>query len=165
MREKRSNYSLMAKVFHWGFIVLFGYGLIKAVEDLDQLDDYFFLRFEVLFALAFLLLLIARFVYMKKTQETSLPENTSSIQKLIARIVHMGMYVTLAVIASTGLIIGLLFQLGLENSFLIKTVIAIHEFGIPVMYWLIGFHVLAAVYHRLLGDGVWSSMVPFWKED
>jgi cytochrome b561 len=43
-------------------------------------------------------------------------------------------------------------------------VVAIHELGITIMYWLISVHVAAAICHRLRRDGVWSSMVPFLKE-
>ena len=101
---------------------------------------------------------------MRRTQKTSLPEDTVKIQKIGAKIVHLGMYITLFIIAITGLLIGLLFRLGLKDGLIIEMVIAIHEFCIPVMYWLIGIHVIAATYHRFLKDGVWNSMVPFWKE-
>jgi len=30
--------------------------------------------------------------------------------------------------------------------------------------WFIGIHILATTYHRLKKNGVWSSMVPFFKE-
>ena len=120
--------------------------------------------FEIIFALAFLLLLIIRFVYMKTTQQSSIPEHTSKSQKLAAKIVHYGMYICLALIPFTGLIIGWLFWLDLKDGFLINSVIATHEFTVSIIYWLIGFHIVAATYHRLKKDGVWSSMVPFWKE-
>ncbi len=164
MRENEVNYSLTAKIFHWGFVLFFVYGIFKAVDDISQLEDDAFLRFEVFFALGFLFFLILRFFYMKKTQTTSLPGETSKWQKIAAKTVHLAMYGTLGLIAVTGLIVGLLFKLGFEKGFLVELVISLHEFGIPVMYWLISIHVIAAIYHRLLRDGVWSSMVPFWKE-
>jgi cytochrome b561 len=40
----------------------------------------------------------------------------------------------------------------------------IHSFVVNALYWLIGIHIVAAIYHRLKKDGVWSSMVPFLKE-
>jgi cytochrome b561 len=43
-------------------------------------------------------------------------------------------------------------------------VIEAHELAVSIIYWLIGIHILAAIYHRLKKDGVWSSMVPLWKE-
>ncbi|MCY4462924.1 MAG: cytochrome b/b6 domain-containing protein [Albidovulum sp.] len=160
----RTGHSLLAKLFHWGFALLFIYGVIKQVDDINQLEDFALLRFEVMFAAAFLLLLAVRFIYMTKTQKSSLPDNTSHYQKLAAKIVHLGMYVTFAAIAGTGLLIGLFFWLGLKNGFLIDVTIGIHGFSVTLIYWLIAVHVVAAIYHRFKRDGVWSSMVPLWKE-
>ncbi len=164
MKNNEAKYSLTAKIFHWGFVIFFAYGIFKAVEDLDQLKDPSFLRFEFLFASAFIGLLTVRYFYMRKTQETSIPENSSQAQKLAAKLVHLGMYVTLGLIAITGMIIGALFKMGFESGILIEFIITVHEFGIPVMYWLVAIHVSAALYHRFLKDGVWNSMVPFWRE-
>ena len=158
------NYSLPAKLFHWGFVVVFVYGVLKSVDNLEQLDDSSFLRFEVLFALGFILMLIVRFVYMWKTQHTSLPTSTNKVQKLAAKIVHLAMYISLALVALTGLMIGLLFWLGFEDGLVIELIIGAHEFVIPVLYWLIAIHVAAAIFHRFKKDGVWNSMVPFWRE-
>jgi len=149
---------------HWGFVLLFIYGLLKQIDELNQLEDKALLQFEVIFATVFVLLLLIRFVYMRTTQKSSLPESAPRSQLLAARVVHYGMYLCLALIPLTGLLIGLLFWLGFEDGFLINTVIEVHEFAVSVIYWLIGLHILAAIYHRLKNDGVWSSMVPFLKE-
>ena len=101
---------------------------------------------------------------MKKTQQSSLPEQTPEPQKLAAKIVHNGMYICLAAIPLSGLMIGLLFWLDLKDGILINIVIEAHEFAVSIIYWLIGIHIVAATYHRLKKDGVWSSMVPVWKE-
>ena len=164
MNNVKPSYSLTAKILHWGFVVFFIYGIIKSVDDLNQLDESSFLKFEILFALAFLFILTGRFFYMKKTQKTSLPIDTPKTQRLAARLVHLGMYGVLGTIAITGLAIGFIFWLGLKDGVLIETVVAIHELAIPLMYWLIAIHISAAIYHRLLNDGVWNSMVPFLKE-
>ena len=160
----KSNYSVLAKIFHWSYVVFFAYGVAKQVDNLSQLEDSFFFRFEIIFALIFLTFLIIRYVYMIKTQKTSLPIHTPKSQKIAAKIVHMGMYILLAGVAISGLTIGVLFWLGFKNNFLIEIVISIHEFIVNLLYWLIGIHILAAIYHRLKKDGVWSSMVPFFKE-
>ena len=67
------NFSSFAKLLHWGFVLLFLYGLLKQIDSINQLEDDNLLMFEVIFALAFLLLLIIRFVYMKTTQQSSIP--------------------------------------------------------------------------------------------
>ena len=41
----------------------------------------------------------------------------------------------------------------------------IHEFTATSSYVLIAVHVSAAIYSRVKGEGVWSSMVPILKED
>ena len=160
----KKKYSFFAKFWHWGFVLLFVYGVAKQVDDIKQLEDKFFFQFEIIFALLFLFLLIIRFVYMNKTQETSLPDDTSKFQKIAARTVHLGMYITLAGTAVTGLLIGLFYWLDFKDGLLIDLLTAIHSFIVNALYCLIGIHIIAAVYHRLKKDGVWSSMVPFFRE-
>ena len=162
--DSLSNFSSIAKFMHWGFVLLFIYGVLKQIEELNQLEDKALLQFEVIFATVFVLLLLIRFIYMKTTQKSSLPDSTPKSQLLAARVVHYGMYACLALIPLTGLLIGLLFWLGFEDGFLINTVVEVHECSVSVIYWLIGLHILAAIFHRLKNDGVWSSMVPFLKE-
>ena len=161
---KNAKFSSIAKLMHWGFVVLFVYGLLKQIDNLNQLEDSNLLKFEVVFASVFLFLLLIRFVYMKTTQQSSPPESTPKPQIMAAKIVHSAMYTCLALIPFTGLLIGLLFWLGLKDGLLINLVVGAHELSVSIIYWLIGLHVLAAVYHRLKNDGVWSSMVPLWKE-
>ena len=36
----QANYSILAKVFHWGFVVLFAYRIAKQVDDITQLADF-----------------------------------------------------------------------------------------------------------------------------
>ena len=165
IEHSKTQYSFLAKVLHWCFVILFAYGIYKQVEDVNQLEDISFLKSEIVFALIFLFLLSFRFFYMTKTQKSSLPVNTSKSQKLAVKVVHFSMYVSLAGIACSGLIIGYLFWLDLNNSFLIVLVIWVHEFLVSVIYWLISIHVVAAIFHRLQKDGVWNSMVPLWKEN
>ena len=42
--------------------------------------------------------------------------------------------------------------------------LGIHEFTANLSYVLIAVHVSAAIYSRVKGEGVWSSMVPILKE-
>ena len=163
-QNEKKQYSLLAKFWHWGFVLLFIYGVAKQVDEIEQLEDKFFFQFEIVFAILFLFLLIIRFVYMNKTQETSLPDDTSKFQKIAARSVHLGMYNTLAGTAITGLLIGLFYWLGFKDGLLIYLLTVFHSFVVNALYWLIGIHIVAAIFHRLNKDGVWSSMVPFFKE-
>lgn len=162
--QPSDHYSRLAKLFHWGFVGLFAYGVAKQIDDLDQLADSDLLRFEVVFAGVFVLLLGVRFAYMKRTQTSALPATTPPVQKLAARIVHGAMYVSLAGIALSGLLIGLVFWLGFEDGWLIQGVVGLHELFVLASYWFIGIHIVAACYHRFLRDGVWHAMVPFWQD-
>ena len=162
--KNNSQYSKIAKLFHWGFVLLFVYGVAKQVDDVNQLEDKAFFRFEIIFAVTFFFLLLTRLIYMKKTQKTSLPQDTPKVQKIAAKIVHNGMYALLTGTVLSGLLIGFLFWIEIKDGTLINFVIIIHELNINLLYWLIGIHILAATYHRLKRDGVWSSMVPFLKE-
>ena len=100
---------------------------------------------------------------MKTTQKTSIPEETSDFQKIASKFIHNGMYLLLILIVLSGLLIGYLYWLT-NTPFLIKITITFHEIVINLLYVFIGIHILAAIYHRLKKDGVWSSMVPFLKE-
>ena len=162
--KNNSEYSKIAKLFHWGFVILFVYGVAKQVDDINQLENDVFFRFEIIFAFIFLFLVLIRLIYMKTTQTTSLPDNTHKLQKKAAKFVHNGMYLLLIGTVLSGLLIGLVYFLEFKDGLLIDIVISIHEIIINLLYLLIGLHILAATYHRLKRDGVWSSMVPFFKE-
>ena len=162
--DHKQGYSLLAKALHWGFVLLFAYGIVKQVDDLSQLADSAFFRFEMGFALVFLLVVVARYLYMSRTQKTLLLEGTHKLQKLAAKLVHLGIYASLAGIPLSGLLIGVLFWLGLRGGVLMEGAIGLHEMLISLSYWLIGLHILAALFHRLRQDGVWSAMVPLWRE-
>ena len=47
------TYGPIARTFHWGFIGIFLYGIIKQVDDISLLEDSALLRLEVLFAWCF----------------------------------------------------------------------------------------------------------------
>lgn len=164
LKNNQYNYSFMAKVFHWGFVILFIYGVSKRVDNLSQLQDLSFLRFEMAFATFFLLLLFIRFIYMKKTQRTSLPINTPKSQIFAAKLVHHAMYILLALTALSGLLIGLFYSQEINQILLMEIIIYFHELVVNLLYVFIFIHIIAASYHRLKKDGVWSSMVPFLKE-
>ena len=59
------RYSKFAKTMHWGFVLLFAYGVFKQVDSLSELADPSLFRLEIVFAGIFILLLIIRFIYVK----------------------------------------------------------------------------------------------------
>ena len=162
-REGR-HYGLPALVLHWGFVALFIYGVIKQVDSVSQLEDAAFLRFEMVFAAVFLVLLAGRFAFMKARHVSALPADTPVWQQWAARMAHHGMYASLAGIALSGMMIGLIYGAGFTSGWLLEAAMELHGLTVLLAYWLIGIHVAAALYHRWLKDVVWSAMAPVWKE-
>jgi cytochrome b len=52
-----------------------------------------------------------------------------------------------------------------EDGLLMGAALGIHEFTAVASAVLILVHIAAALYSRIKGEGVWSSMVPILKED
>ena len=164
MVQEKVQHSLLGKSLHWFFVLLFGYGVLKQIENKEQLNDLALLISEMFFAMAFLLFIMFRFIYTKRRYKTALPSKTSKIHLIAAKVVHASMYFVLTGIAISGLGIGTLFWLGYKDGLLIETIIWLHELLFSTSLWLISMHILAAIYHRTQHDFVWSSMVPFFKE-
>ena len=156
----------LAKAIHWSFIVLYAYGIFKQVDDISQLEDNGLLIFEVIFASLFLLIVLLRYIYMRNSGTMSGSTVTvHPIHKLIAKSVHASMYVVLILLPLSGLAIAFLFNQGIKDGQLQSIALGMHEFAATASYVLIAVHVSAAIYSRIKGEGVWSSMVPILKEN
>ena len=82
------------------------------------------------------------------------------------------MYACLILLPLTGLIIAGLYNQGYtvnatpdEEQTILDLVLDLHGAAADLSYVLIALHISAAVYSRIKGEGVWSSMVPILKED
>ena len=158
-------HSTLAKFIHWTFIPLYAYGIFKQLDDLSQLEDTGLLIFEVIFAAVFLLIVILRFSYMKRYETfAGAREPIHYVHVFAAKAVHLSMYLCLILLPLTGLVIAGLFVQGIKTGVLQDSVLVVHEFSALMSYYLIAIHVIAAIYARIKGDGVWSSMVPILKE-
>ena len=146
------SYSATGILLHLGFIVVFAYGIFKQVDDLSQLEDPDFLRFDFVFACAFLLILALRF-WVMRGQGSALPQSTPDWQRVAAKLVHYGMYVALMMIAVTGLAIGVVCTLGLRAGALTNFCLPANEARLtasPALHTLPG---AAALYHHSLRNG------------
>tara|TARA_X000001036_G_scaffold189026_1_gene178231 strand:+ start:2739 stop:3329 length:591 start_codon:yes stop_codon:yes gene_type:complete len=162
------SHTKLAKFIHWSFILLYAYGIFKQVDDLDDLEDNSLLVFEVIFASSFLLIVIMRYSYMRRFetfQGANVPVH--KVHTFFAKTVHLSMYFTFIMLPITGLMIAGLFSQGHteQDGLLMSIILAMHEFFATLSYVLIATHVSAAIYSRVKGEGVWSSMVPILKED
>ena len=84
--------------------------------------------------------------------------------KFAAKVIHKSMYLCLALLPLSGLLIAGLFKLGVKSGILQNFAIAFHEFCAFLSYVLISIHIAAAIYSRLRRKGIWTSMVPLWPE-
>ena len=163
--QRVRSYSLLAKCMHWAFIGVFAYAVINQVDEVEELENSTRLMKEVLFAITFLSLLLFRFIYMRSARAAMPQLDMPKSLILLARVVHLGMYASLALIAITGLIIGGLYYFGVKDGLVLEAILLSHE----IFFWtsvnLMGLHIAGAIYHRLQGDGVWSAMVPVLKEE
>ena len=162
----QESHTFLGKIIHWTFIPLYAYGIFKQVDDIEALEDQALLIFETIFASIFLLIVILRFTYMRQFKTfqgaTHAPHR---IHTFIAKSVHRGMYAALILLPLSGLIIAALYSQDIKTGPLQDGALAVHEFSATLSYVMIATHVSAAIYSRVKGEGVWSSMVPILNED
>ena len=160
------KHTTLGKVLHWGFLVLYAYGIFKQIDDLSELDDTALLLFEITFATLFLVIVILRYAYMRRFetfQGATVP--VSAVHKKSARAIHVAMYLCLALLPLTGLAIAALYTQGVgEEALAMDVAISLHGLSADLSYVLIVIHVVAALYSRVKGEGVWTSMVPVFTE-
>ena len=156
------SHSKTSKIIHWTFTLLYSYGIFKQVDDLSELEDPSLLNLEIIFAIIFLIIVLIRYFYMKDAP--TLLGATKKIRPghlFLAKSMHRLIYSVLIMLPTTGLLIAVLFNLGIGG---IDFAVALHEFSALLSYVLIAMHIGAAFYSKLKGEGVWNGMVPVWKE-
>lgn len=167
------SHTKLAKSLHWTFIILYVYGIFKQVNDLQELEDKGLLVFEIIFASIFLAIVLLRYSYMRRFKTFLGARNPVHIvHYYLARSVHKAMYACFILLPLTGLIIAGLYTQGYtvnatpdEEQTIMDVVLDLHGAVADLSYILIFIHIAAAVYSRLKGEGVWSSMVPVMKEN
>ena len=167
-----TTHTKLAKFIHWTFILLYLYGIVKQVNELGDLEDNQLLLFEIAFATVFLIIVILRYSYMRRFKTfQGATEPVHIVHYYFARIVHRAMYACFILLPLTGLIIAGLYSQGYtvnatpdEEQTIIDVVLDLHGAVADLSYILILLHIAAAIYSRIKGEGVWSSMVPVLKE-
>ena len=168
-----TTHTRLAKFIHWSFVGLYIYGIFKQVDDLSSLEDSKLLWFEVGFATLFLVIVLARYFYMRRFETlhgATVPVHI--VHKRFARAVHVSMYICLIMLPVTGLMIAGLYSQGYtvnatpdEPQTIIDIVLDVHGAAADLSYFLIILHISAAIYSRIKGEGVWSSMVPVLNKE
>jgi cytochrome b561 len=167
-----TSHTKLAKFIHWTFILLYLYGIVKQVNELGDLEDNQLLLFEIAFATVFLIIVILRYSYMRRFKTfQGATEPVHIVHYYFARIVHRAMYACFILLPLTGLIIAGLYSQGYtvnatpdEEQTIMDVVLDLHGAVADLSYILIFLHIAAAIYSRVKGEGVWSSMVPVLKE-
>ena len=167
-----TSHTKLAKFIHWTFILLYLYGIVKQVNELGDLEDNQLLLFEIAFATVFLIIVVLRYSYMRRfTTFQGATEPVHIVHYYFARTVHRAMYACFILLPLTGLIIAGLYSQGYtvnatpdEEQTIMDVVLDLHGAVADLSYMLILLHIAAAIYSRIKGEGVWSSMVPVLKE-
>tara|TARA_B100000965_G_C19517502_1_gene724883 strand:- start:390 stop:995 length:606 start_codon:yes stop_codon:yes gene_type:complete len=167
------GHTKLAKTIHWSFIILYVYGIFKQVNALEDLEDSGLLISEIIFATAFIVIVILRYSYMRRFKTfLGAREPVHIVHYYFARSVHKAMYACFILLPLTGLMIAGLYNQGYtvnatpdEDQTVMDLVLDLHGLVAEISYLLIIIHIAAAIYSRIKGEGVWSSMVPMLKED
>jgi cytochrome b561 len=162
------SHTTLAKVIHWSFIVLYLYGLSKQVNEFNELEDRGLLLFEITFATTFLIIVILRYSYMRRFKTfLGAREPAHIVHYYFARSLHKAMYFIFILLPLSGLLIAALYTKGYQNEdeLVMEAALGLHSFAAVASAVLILVHIGAAIYSRIKGEGVWSSMVPMLKED
>lgn len=167
------GHTKLAKTIHWSFIILYVYGIFKQVNALEDLEDQGLLISEIIFATAFIVIVILRYSYMRRFKTfLGAREPVHIVHYYFARSVHKAMYACFILLPLTGLMIAGLYSQGYtvnatpdEEQTVMDVVLDLHGLVAEISYLLIIIHIAAAIYSRIKGEGVWSSMVPMLKED
>jgi cytochrome b561 len=167
------SHTKLAKSIHWSFIALYVYGIFKQVNALEDLEDSGLLISEIIFATVFIVIVILRYSYMRRFKTfLGAREPVHIVHYYFARSVHKAMYACFILLPLTGLMIAGLYNQGYtvnatpdEEQTVMDVVLDLHGLVAEISYLLIILHIGAAIYSRIKGEGVWSSMVPMLKED
>lgn len=159
------KHTRLARAFHWGVLALYIYGVAKQLDDVSQLADDRLLLTETVFAVVFLVVVLARYGYMRRFPTFHAARTPIEPQRArLARAFHQLLYLCFVLLPISGLCIGALYSAGSRDGWGMDAAVGLHEFCADASYWLIALHVIAAIASRLKLEGVWTSMVPVWRE-
>ena len=132
------HHSLLGKTFHWGFTILYAYGIFKQIDDLQELEDSALLAFEVAFATVFLGIVMIRYFYMRRFETfMGATEPVPLAHRYLAKGVHTSMYLCLVMLPLSGLLIAGLFTQGVTDGPLQDLALTLHEISASLSYVLL----------------------------
>lgn len=160
----RSSHGLVAKVMHWATAGLLLFAYIDNGDVTNALRDPAAMRMEAWLGIGIVAVFAARFVWMQRWNggASRLPASAPVWEHRISRLAHYSMYLCVVAIVASGLLIMAAQNWG--NRFMVDATGGLHEFITGATLFVIGGHVAAALWHKLVRrDGVWEAMgTPWW---
>ncbi len=158
-------HGLVAKVLHWGTAGLLLFAYLDNGDVTNALRDPSAMRMEAWLGLGIVAVFAARFAWMQRWNggSTRLPSSAPWWEHRLSRLAHHSLYLCVAAIVGSGLLIWRAQSFG--GGGLVRTAADLHEFIAGATLFVIGGHVAAALWHKLVRrDRVWESIgTPWWN--
>jgi cytochrome b561 len=155
----------IAKILHWSTALLLLFAYIENGDVTNALRDPAAMRMESLLGVGIAVIFALRFLWMRygNNGASRLPDSTPTAERRLAAWAHYSLYAAVFAIVATGLLIPAAQTLGSPN--LVSAAGDLHEFVTNTTLFLIGAHVLAALWHKVMRqDQIWESMgTPWWQ--
>jgi cytochrome b561 len=162
--QQTRPHGLVAKVLHWGTAGLLLFAYIQNGDVTNALRDPAAMRMEALLGLGIVAVFALRFLWMQRWNggATRLPASAPWWEQRLSRLAHYSLYLCVLAIVASGLLIAGAQSWG--SPFLVDAASGVHEFIAGTTLFVIGGHVAAALWHKLVRrDGVWESIgTPWW---
>ena len=170
-REPARPHGRVAKFLHWATAGLLLFAYIDNGDVTNALNDPAAMRMEAWLGLGVLAVFALRFYWMRRWNNgaSRLPHTASLWERRLAGLAHYSMYLCVVAIVFTGLLIPAAQSYG--GRFAVNAARDLHEFVTGATLFLIGAHVAAALWHKVVRrDGIWESMgmpwlqrIPLWR--
>ncbi len=157
--DRAAAHGVVAKLLHWGTAALLLFAFVDNGDVTNALRDPSAMRFEAIVGAIVAAAFAARFCWMQRLNDgpSRLPASAPRWEHLISRLAHHSMYLCVLATVASGLMICGAQTVG--GGALVGAASGLHEFVAGATLAVIGAHVAAALWHKLIRrDGVWESM-------
>ena len=154
-----SRHGLVARILHWTTPLLLLYAYIRNGDVTGALNDSAAMNREIQFGIAVFAIFATRYFWMHMFNggASRVSPQAPRLERWLSTLGHNGLYADVAAIISTGLMIPVVQAQG--NAFALQGIVDVHVFFADVMLFLMGGHVLAALWHKIFrNDGIWESI-------
>jgi cytochrome b561 len=158
-------HGVVAKILHWATAGLLLFAYVANGDVTNALRDPAAMRMEAMLGLGIVAVFGLRLLWMARFNggATRLPGSAPKWEHRASRLAHHAMYLCVAAIVATGLLIPA--ALAWATPFWVDVARDVHEFMTNLTLFVIGAHVAAALWHKLVRrDGIWESIgTPWWQ--